>query len=282
MTDELKGRTALVTGATSGIGKVTALELARMGARVLVHGRNPARLEATVAELRAASGGQVEGVRADFASLADVRALAAEVRSRTDRLHILVNNAGGATRGRSLSRDGIEMTLAVNHLAPFLLTDLLLDLLKAAAPARIVNVASEAHRVGQFDIDDLQNERRYRTFRTYGQTKMQNIMFTYELARRLAGSGVTVTAVHPGTVDTGIWDAARGVVRPIVRVMQWFMITPERGAAPLIRLASAADVEGVTGVYFKRFKPAATEPPSEDTVLQARLWDASARLVGLA
>ncbi|HET7023657.1 MAG TPA: SDR family oxidoreductase [Gemmatimonadales bacterium] len=281
MTDELNGRTALVTGATSGIGKITALELARMGARVLVHGRNPVKIEAVVAELRATSAGQVEGIRADFASLADVRALAAEVRTRTDRLHILVNNAGGAAARRRLSPDGIELTLATNHLAPFLLTNLLLDLFKASAPARIVNVASEAHRVGMFDFDDLQSERRYRSFKVYGHSKMQNILFTYALARRLAGSGVTVTAVHPGAVDTGIWNAAQGMVRPIVRVMQWFMISPERGAAPLIRLASATDVSDVTGVYFKRFKPARSADPSNDVAVQERLWDVSARLTGL-
>lgn len=281
MTDTMRGRTVLVTGATSGIGKITAQALARMGARVLVHGRNPAKIEATVTELRAGSAGEVEGLVADFASLSDVRGLAADVRARTDRLHVLVNNAGGAVMTRALSRDGIERTFAVNHLAPFLLTDLLLDLLKASAPARIVNVASEAHRRGRFSFDDIQNERRYRAFQVYGQTKLQNVMFTYELARRLAGTGVTVTAMHPGVVDTGIWNAATGWARAVVRVMQWFMITPERGAAPLIRLASAPDVEGVTGVYFKRFKPAATADPSNDTALQARLWDVSARLVGL-
>lgn len=277
----MRGKTVLVTGATSGIGRITALALAGMGARVLVHGRNPAKLEATVAELRAGSGGEVEGLVADFASLADVRRLAALVRARTDRLHVLVNNAGGAVMERTLSQDGIERTLAVNHLAPFLLTNLLLDLLKGSAPARIVNVASEAHRGGRFSFDDLQNERRYRAFQVYGQTKLQNVMFTYELARRLTGTGVTVTAVHPGVVDTGIWNAATGWAVPVVRVMQWFMITPERGAAPLIRLASAADVEGITGVYYKRFKPVRTAEPSNDPAAQARLWDASARLVGL-
>lgn len=277
----MRGKTVLVTGATSGIGRITALALAGMGARVLVHGRNPAKLEATVAELRAGSGGEVEGLVADFASLSDVRRLAALVRARTDRLHVLVNNAGGAVMERTLSQDGIERTLAVNHLAPFLLTNLLLDLLKGSAPARIVNVASEAHRGGRFSFDDLQNEHRYRAFQVYGQTKLQNVMFTYELARRLMGTGVTVTAVHPGVVDTGIWNAATGWAVPVVRVMQWFMITPERGAAPLIRLASAADVEGITGVYYKRFKPVRTAEPSNDPAAQARLWDASARLVGL-
>lgn len=277
----MRGKTVLVTGATSGIGRITALALAGMGARVLVHGRNPAKLEATVAELRAGSGGEVEGLVADFASLSDVRRLAALVRARTDRLHVLVNNAGGAVMERTLSQDGIERTLAVNHLAPFLLTNLLLDLLKGSAPARIVNVASEAHRGGRFSFDDLQNERRYRAFQVYGQTKLQNVMFTYELARRLTGTGVTVTAVHPGVVDTGIWNAATGWAVPVVRVMQWFMITPERGAAPLIRLASSADVEGITGVYYKRFKPVRTAEPSNDPAAQARLWDASARLVGL-
>ncbi|MGB7211355.1 MAG: SDR family oxidoreductase [Gemmatimonadales bacterium] len=282
MTSALSGKTVLVTGATSGIGKITALELARMGARVLVHGRNPAKIEATVSELRAATGGEVEGLIADLSSLAEVRRLAADVRARTDRLDVLVNNAGGATAKRTLSPDGIEMTLAVNHLAPFLLTDLLLDLLRTSAPARIVNVASEAHRVGMFDFDDLQSERRYRSFKVYGHTKMQNILFTYALARRLAGSGVTVTAVHPGAVDTGIWNAAKGPLRVVVRVMQWFMITPERGAAPLVRLASAPDVAGVTGVYFDRFKPKASADPSNDPAVQERLWDVSARLTGLA
>lgn len=281
MSGELQRQTALVTGATSGIGKVTALELARMGARVLVHGRNRAKLDATVTALRQATGGRIEGILTDFGSLADVRRMADEVRQRTDRLHVLVNNAGGATTGRSLSRDGNEMTFAVNHLAPFLLTNLLLDLIKASAPARIVNVASEAHRIGTLDFDDLQNERRYRTFQVYGQTKRENVMFTLALARRLEGSGVTVTAMHPGTVNTGIWNATRGIARPIVRMLQWFMITPERGAAPLIRLASADDVAGVTGAYFDRFKRREPHPTVFDVAAQERLWAESARLAGI-
>jgi NAD(P)-dependent dehydrogenase (short-subunit alcohol dehydrogenase family) len=277
MTDELKGRTALVTGATSGIGKVTARELARRGARVLVHGRSPAKVDATVTEIRAATGGTVEGVLADFASLAEVRALADDVRRRTDRLDVLVNNAGLAAIRRSLSRDGIELTFAVNHLAPFLLTNLLLDRLRHGGPARIVTVASEAHRVAPLDPDDLETTRGYRGFRTYGKSKLCNILFTFALARRLADTAVTANAVHPGTVDTGIWNAARGPLRPLVRVMQWFMISEDRGAAPLVRLAAQADVANVTGTYFDRFKPREPAPQARDVALQERLWEASER-----
>ena len=277
----MSGRTVLVTGATSGIGKVTARELARMGARVLVHGRNPAKVSATVAEISAGAPGKGEGLVADFASLADVRQLASEVKDRTDRLDILVNNAGGATVGRTLTVDGFERTFAVNHLAPFLLTNLLLDLIRRSRPARIVNVASEAHRIGTIDFDDLQGARRYRTFQMYGQTKRENILFTFALARRLEGSGVTVTAMHPGSVNTGIWDSAKGPARVILRVLQRFMISPERGAAPLIRLASAPDVEGVTGVYFDRFKPRDPHPATLDVAAQERLWAESARSAGI-
>ncbi|MFI5236215.1 MAG: SDR family oxidoreductase [Gemmatimonadales bacterium] len=281
MITDLAGKTCLVTGATSGIGKVTARELARMGGRVFVHGRNPAKVEATVAEIRTATGGTVEGFIADFASLADVRQLAVDVRARTDRLHVLVNNAGGATMRRTLSNDGIELTFAVNHLAPFLLTNLLLDLLTASAPARIVNVASEAHRIAPLDFDDLQNERRYRAFGAYGLSKLANILFTCELARQLDGTGVMVTAVHPGAVNTGIWDSTAGTVRRILRVMQWFMLSPERGAAPVVRLAAQQDVAGVTGAYFKRFKQVRSAPQSNDIAVQRRLWEMSARLTGL-
>lgn len=278
----MSGKTCLVTGATSGIGKVTARELTRLGARVLVHGRDPARVSATVMEISAGAPGKVEGVVADFASLADVRRLASEVKDRTDHLDILVNNAGGAAARRTLTADGLERTFAVNHLAPFLLTNLLLELIRGSHPARIVNVASEAHRLGGFDPDDLQNERRYRAFQVYGQTKRQNVMFTLALARRLEGSGVTATAVHPGSVNTGIWDAAKGPARAILRVMQWFMISPERGAAPLIRLASAPDVQDVTGAYFDRFRRRAPHPAALDVAAQDRLWAESARLAGLA
>ena len=277
----LTNKTALVTGATSGIGKVTARELARMGARVLLHGRNPAKVAATVAEISTGAPGKVEGVIADFASLADVRRLAAEVKDRTDHLDILVNNAGGATARRTLTVDGLEQTFAVNHLAPFLLTNLLLDLLKRSHPSRIVNVASEAHRIGTIDFDDLQGARRYRTFQVYGQTKRENILFTLALARRLEGSGVTVTAMHPGAVDTGIWNSAKGPARMVLRVLQWFMISPERGAAPVIRLASAPDVDGVTGVYFDRFKRRDPHPATLDVAAQERLWAESARLAGI-
>lgn len=277
----LTNKTALVTGATSGIGKVTARELARMGARVFVHGRNPAKVAATVAEISSGIPGKVEGVIADFASLEAVRRLASEVKSRTDRLDILVNNAGGATAGRTLTADGLERTFAVNHLAPFLLTNLLHELIKGSRPARIVNVASEAHRIGTIDFDDLQGARRYRTFQAYGQTKRENILFTFALARRLEGSGVSVTAMHPGAVNTGIWDSAKGPARVILRVLQWFMISAERGAAPVIRLASAADVEGVTGAYFDRFKRRDPHPATLDVAAQERLWIESARLAGI-
>src|SRR5574337_1084104 len=243
-------RVALVTGATSGIGRIVARELAGRGFRVLLHGRNPVRVSAAVAEVQAATGGRVEGLVADFASLAEVRSLADEARRRTDRLHILVNNAGGAAMRRTLSPDGIEQTLAVNQLAPFLLTSLLLDLVRRSAPARIVNVASEAHRMGPFPFDDPQNQRRYRGLKVYGQTKLANVLFTMELARRLTGSGVTVNAVHPGTVDTSIWNAARGPGRALIRLFQLFMLSPERGAAPVVRLAADGAMEGVTGAYF--------------------------------
>ena len=203
----------LVTGGTSGIGRAVAGQLAAQGATVLLTGRNRARGEAAVAEI-CGQGGSAEFLPADFASLASVRALAAEVRQRHDRLHILVNNAGfvSGSRTRRLTADGDEETFAVNHLATFLLTNLLRDLLVVGAPARVVTVSSDAHRmVRALDFDNLQCERRYKPFLAYGQSKLANILFTYELSRQLEGSGVTANCLHPGVVRTGIWQAASGV-----------------------------------------------------------------------
>lgn len=260
---------------------MTARALAATGARVLVHGRNPDKVAATVAEVGAGARGRVEGVVADFASLAEVRRMAAEVLARTDRLDLLVNNAGGAAVKRELTVDGFERTFATNHLAPFLLTNLLLDLIRRSSPARIVTVASEAHRAGGFHWDDLQNVNRYRGFQVYGQTKRQNVMFALALARRLAGTGVTSTVMHPGVVDTGIWSAATGPVGVVIRVMQWFMLSPERGAAPLIRLATDPALDWTSGVYFDRFKPRAPHAAALDVEAQERLWTESARLAGV-
>jgi NAD(P)-dependent dehydrogenase (short-subunit alcohol dehydrogenase family) len=200
----LDGRTCLITGATNGIGRVTAVELARMGAEVFLVYRNKARADETVAEIRTRTGNEnVHLLHADLSSQKQIRAAAAEFLTAGRLLHVLVNNAGLGNTTRMVTEDGIEMVFAVNHLAYFLLTMLLLDRIKQSAPARIVNVASEAHRFGTINFDDLGGERRYSTFGAYGQSKLANILFTYELARRLAGTGVTVNCLHPGGIATG-------------------------------------------------------------------------------
>ena len=275
----MRDRVCLVTGATSGIGRVAAITLADMGATVLLTGRDRGRGEAAVEEILH-RGGTAEFLQADFASLRAVRELAAEVRSRHSRLDVLLNNAGGVNLKRRLTPDGIEQTFAVNHLATFLLTEELQDLLVASAPARVVTVSSEAHRVLKtLDFDNLQGERRYKPLLAYGISKLANVMFTYELDRRLRDRGVTANCVHPGVVNTGIWSASRGFIRLLTWLAQPFMISAERGARPLIKLASDPDCAAVSGCYFEKENAVRSSPLSYDTEVAARLWETSVAMV---
>lgn len=275
----LSGKTCVVTGATSGIGEATALGLAQMGARVVVVGRSRERGEASLARLRAAgSAEEVELRLADFASLGEVRRLADEILVTCPQLHLLVNNAGVVNLHRQLSVDGFEEMFAVNHLAGFALTNLLLERLIASAPARIVNVSSGAHAFGPLDLDDLQSERSYGAMRSYGRSKSANILFTKELARRLEGTGVTVNAVHPGAVATRLgaqngWFGkfATGLLKPFFR-------TPEKGASTSIHVATAPELADVSGEYFANCRKKQPASAACDAETAQRLWEVSARL----
>jgi retinol dehydrogenase-14 len=279
----MAGKFVLVTGGTGGIGKATAIGLAVLGARVGITGRDPARTEAAAAGIRATPGSPaVDGFAAELSVQAGVRRLAAQVLDTYPRLDVLVNSAGGFWAHRHVTADGLERTFALNHLAPFLLTSLLLDRLTASAPARIVTVSSGAHARGRIDFDDLQGERNYSGQRAYSQSKLANVMFTYELARRLDGTGVTATVLHPGVVRTsfGAEDQA-AYLAVMIRVARLFMKSPAQGAGTPIYLASSPEVEGITGAYFVNRKPKTSSRASYDTTAAARLWRASTDLAGL-
>jgi retinol dehydrogenase-14 len=278
----MAGRTVLVTGGTGGIGRATAQGLATMGAHVAITGRDRGRTEGAAREIRAAAGAQVDVLVADLSSRSEVRRLADEVLRSLSRIDVLVNNVGGYWNTRHVTADGLEHTFALNHLAPFLLTNLLLDRLQQSAPARVVTVASNAHAAGRIDFDDLQGERSYSGARAYNQSKLANVLFTYELARRLPAASVTANAVHPGVVSTsfGAEDPGR-VQRLFVPFMRPFMKTPAQGAATSIHVASAPDLEQVTGRYFADRKPERSSERSYDEAAAARLWQVSADLVGL-
>jgi retinol dehydrogenase 14 len=276
----MAGKTVLITGGTAGIGKATALGLATMGAHVAITGRDPARTEAAAGEIHAAGGGQVDAFVADLSSQSEVRRLAGEVLQRLSRIDVLVNNAGGYWNTRHITVDGLEHTLALNHLAPFLLTHLLLDRLTHSAPARVVTVSSHAHADGRIDFDDLQGERSYSGARAYNQSKLANVLFTYELARKLQDTSVTANVLHPGVVNTSFGaDDPAGVQRLLVPFMRPFMKTPAQGAATPIHLASEPDLEQVTGRYFANSKPKKSSQRSYDEATAARLWQVSADLV---
>jgi retinol dehydrogenase-14 len=279
----MAGKTVLVTGATGGIGKATAIGLAALGARVGITGRDLKRVEAAAVEVRRATGNpQVDAFGADLSSQAEVRRLAAEVLDAYPCLDVLVNNVGGFWATRHVTADGLEHTFAVNHLAAFLLTDLLLDRLKASAPARVVTVSSGAQSMGKIDFDDLQGERTYSGQTAYNQSKLASVMFTYELARQLEGTGVTATVLHPGVVSTGFGaeDPSR-IFKVVVPFVRPFMKTPQQGAATSIYLASSPKVEGVTGTYFANHKPQTSNQASYDHDAATRLWQVSAAFVGL-
>jgi NAD(P)-dependent dehydrogenase (short-subunit alcohol dehydrogenase family) len=278
----MAGRTVLLTGGTAGIGRATAVGLATMGAHLAICGRDRGRAESAAGEIRAAGGGQVEVFVADLSCQSEVRRLADEVLKRLSRIDVLVNNVGGYWNTRHVTADGHERTFALNHLAPFLFTNLLLDRLQHSAPARVVTVASNAHGQGRIDFDDLQDERSYSGARAYNQSKLANVLFTYELARRLQATLVTANALHPGVVRTsfGAEDPA-GVQRLLVPFLRPFMKAPAQGAATSIHLASAPDLEQVTGRYFVNSKPKRSSERSYDEAAAARLWQVSAALVGL-
>lgn len=277
--DGVRGRRVIITGATHGIGLAAAEELARRGARLAIVARDPARADAAVVAIKSAAGdaADVDVLSADLSRQASVRALAATALQRYERVDALVNNAGAVYATRQLTEDGVELTWAVNHLAPFLLTTLLLDRIRASAPARIVTTTSDAHKGKLIPFDDLNAERSYgsRGFTRYGETKLANILFTIELARRLQGSGVTANCVHPGLVATGfnrnngaLMNAAMTIIRPFAR-------SPRKGAETLVWLVDSPQVSGVSGAYVLDKRRATPSRPAQDLDVARRLWEVS-------
>src|SRR5215216_4118225 len=247
----MDGKVCLITGATSGIGKATAMGLANMGASVVMVGRDRGRGEAVMAEIKEkSSNASVDLMLADVSSQEEIRRLADEFKEAYPRLDVLINNAGVFRSKRITTADGIEMTFAVNHLAYFLPTNLLLDMLKASAPSRIVNVSSGDHSNATIDFDDLQGEKGYKGAKAYSQSKLATVLFTYELARRLEGTGITANCLHPGVVGTNLGSGVSGVFGFMVRALTPLMKSPEKGAETSIYLASSPEVEGLSGRYF--------------------------------
>ena len=281
----MQGKTVVVTGATQGIGYEAAKALAAMGARVIVTARDRRRGEEAASKISAVAGSPVELVLCDFASMASIREGAAAVRERTDRLHVLLNNAGALYLERQTSVDGLELTFATNHIGYFLFTRLLQGLLERTAPARIVNVASAAHRMARHGptFDDLERTRGYRGFEVYGETKLMNILFTRELARRLEGKRVTANSLHPGVIASGFGKNNRGAIGWILRhAAHLVFLTPEEGARTSVYLCSSPEVEGVSGRYFAKCREVRPRRPAENDGAARRLWELSERLTGLA
>ncbi|MBN2007702.1 MAG: SDR family oxidoreductase [Anaerolineae bacterium] len=296
----MNGKVCLITGAASGIGAVTAQALAQQGATVVLVDRDAEKCEAMAGRIRQQMG-NAEFIRADLSSQQEIRQLAQQFKSRYQRLDVLVNNAGAMFPERRESVDGIEMTFALNYLAYFLLTNLLLDVLKAGAPARIVNTSSRAHARARMNFDDLQSRVNYVGIRAYEKSKLAIVLFTYELARRLAGTGVTVNALHPGVVATNFSTRNPGMVgsimrwmakqyatdtgktaNPIVRLLQPVLLSPEQGAQTIIYLATSPEVEGMTGKYFVKCKAVPSAPPSYDSAAARRLWGMSEKFTGIS
>lgn len=282
ITPTMQGKICLITGGTNGIGKSSAQVLARMGATIVIVGRNASKTAQVVSELRASSGNpNVDSLVADLSSQREVRRLADEFKRKYQQLHVLLNNAGAAFMKRQLSADGIEMTFALNHLAPFLLTNLLLDTIQASAPARIINVSSGAHTSGKIEFDNLQGERVY-GFGAYPNAKLATILYTVELARRLEGTGVTVNALHPGVTATGFGRNNGRIMAALVSILApLFMRSPATGAATSIFLASSASVDGITGKYFYDSQAIPAAVQAADMVVARKLWDVSAEMVQL-
>jgi len=279
----MAGKTCLVTGATAGIGRVTALQLAYMGANVVIAGRNPAKCAVTAIEIREETRNPaIEYLVGDLSSQYQVRGLADEFKNRHQRLDVLVNNAGALFMGRKFSADNIEMTFALNHLSYFLLTNLLLDVLVASSPARVVNVASSAHEEARLELADIDNPHRYFGFRAYSRSKLCNVLFTYELARRLEGTGVSANALHPGLVATNFLKN-NGFLGGFLNYMLGIRgISEEAGAMTSVYAASSPDLEGVTGKYLVKKQIVRSSKRTYDECKAAGLWDLSSTLTGIA
>lgn len=277
----MDGKTVLVTGASSGIGMATAGKLAALGARVVIVSRTqPRGAKARDELLRATPGASIEMLVADLATTTAIRKLAEAFQKKHTRLDVLVNNAAVLTSTRKLTPEGFEMQFFVNHLAYFLLTGLLLDVLRASAPARVVNVSSTAHSRGVIDFDDLQLAEAYRGWQAYANTKLMNVLFTYELARRLEGTRVTANCLHPGVIHTNLMRNFSSVMQMAWNATGRFFKKPDDGAETPVYLASSPEVESVTGRYFKYCKPLGTSQVSYDKDVQRRLWKESERLAG--
>ena len=282
-TTTMKDKVVMVTGANSGIGKSASLALAEKGATVVMVARNKERGDAARSEIVRKSGNNsIDLLLADLSSLESVRQLVAEFRKKYSKLHILINNAGLFNQRRRVTADGYENTFATNYLAPFLLTNLQLDLLKASAPSRIINVSSVGHYNGHINFDDINLEKEYGGWKAYGQSKLALVLFTHELAKKLQGTGVTVNAVHPGTVATNIWSRPLGPVGFIMALPKLFMTSPDQGAKTIVYLASSPDAKGLNGEYLEKLKVKKSSDESYNEEIAQRLWDVSAKLTHLS
>jgi len=278
----MQGKTVVVTGATSGIGEVAALELAGKGARIVFIARDRNRGEVTLAKLNAKAPGLSHQVHyADLTRLAEMKRVAAEIAASEPRVDVLVNNAGAAFAQRQVTADGFELTFALNHLSYFVITAGLRERLLGSIPARIVSTSSSAHRGMNVDLDDLQSGKNYSSLKAYGRSKLENILFTRELARRLQGTGVTANCMHPGVVATRFGHESGGVLQPLLKTVQIFAITPEKGAETIVYLASSPDVAHVSGEYFVKNKIAGTSSAARDMTVAAALWRKTAELTGV-
>ena len=278
----MQGKTIVITGATSGIGEVAAMRLARQGARLLLVARDPRRAQRVLTRLKSAAPAARHGVYpADLSRLSEMKRVGAEIATAEPRIDVLINNAGAFFSARRLTEDGLERTFALNHMAYFVLTCTLIDRLKAAAPSRIVSTASIAHRGAHLDFADLQGEKGYDGYKAYGRSKLCNILFTRELARRLAGTGVTANCLHPGFVATRFGDQAGGVMSLVIRAAKLFAISPEKGAETIVHLASSPEVAGSSGGYFDKCRPASPTTEARDDAAAARLWAESVRIAGI-
>lgn len=278
----MQGKVVVITGATSGIGLIAAEELAQKGARMVMVARDKSRGEQAVARLRTLAPGIHHTVHyADLSRLSEMKRVAGEIAAAEPRIDVLINNAGAIFNSRQVTEDGMELTFALNHMSYFVMALGLRDRLAASMPARVINTASDAHKGKQLDFNDLQSSRGFRGFNTYGRSKLSNILFTRELARRWAGTGITVNSLHPGFVSTRFGDESGGPFSYAIRAAKLFAISPEKGAETIVYLASSPDVSGVSGEYFYKCRPATPTREAQNDDSARRLWQETAKLAGI-